>query len=173
MTEKFIPEHIDPLRYAEQSLRLDGLIKLSDMHRLSTSLSKTDDMVTVSLQFGLDEQGKPYIKGHLQTILTLQCQRCMGPFSYEIIADFVLGIVNTLEEAKALPELYEPAMTKEGSLALRELVEDEIILNLPIIPKHEPEDCSVNIPTIESGWEQGKRENPFQVLESLKRKSDK
>lgn len=173
MSEKFIPEHIDPFRFAEQSLQLDGVVKLDDMHRLSSSLNSHDSVVTVNLQFGVDEQGITFIKGKLETKLTLQCQRCMEPFVYEIISSFLLGIVNTLDEANSLPERYEPALAKEGNLALRDLIEDEIILNLPIIPRHEPENCKVKLPLQDAGWEQGKDENPFQVLELLKHKRDK
>lgn len=170
MSEKFIPEHIDPFRFAEQNLSLEGVVKIVDMHRLSASLSPHNDPVAVTLKFGVDEQGITFLKGHLETKLTLQCQRCMDPYIYEIMSDFVLGIVKTLEEADALPEGYEPALAKEGQLALRELIEDELILNLPIIPRHEPEDCKVKLPLADAGWEQGKGENPFHVLESLKQK---
>lgn len=172
MPEKFIPEHIDPFRFAEQSLQIDGVVKIADMHRLSSSLDAHDSVVNVSLQFGVDEQGITFIDGSLKTQLTLQCQRCMGPFTYEIISSFMLGIVNTLDEANSLPERYEPALAKEGSLALRDLIEDEIILNLPIIPRHEPENCNVKLPLKDSGWEASGRENPFQVLESLKGKKE-
>ncbi|MFZ2314060.1 MAG: YceD family protein [Gammaproteobacteria bacterium] len=171
MSEKIIPEHIDPYRYAEQSLQLAGFVKIADMQRLSANLSLNNDHVAVDLRFGRDEQKIVYLKGHLETKLVLQCQRCMEPFVYDIISDFALGVVNTLDEANALPDHYEPALAVEGQLALRELIEDEIILNLPIIPRHEPEDCSVSLPTAESGWtDQGKGENPFHVLKSLKHK---
>jgi len=170
MSEKFIPEHIDPFRYAEQNLSLDGTLRIADMPRLSLNVVANGDSVAVHLQFGVDEQKITYLNGHLQTKLTLQCQRCMEPFFYEIISDFVLGIVSTLDEANALPEQYEPALATEGNLALRELIEDEIILNLPIIPRHEPDECKVKLPLADSGWEQGKGENPFHVLESLKQK---
>lgn len=173
MSLKFIPEHIDPFRYAEQNLQLDGFVKIQDMPRLGSIVHSTDETVEVNLCFGVDEQGINFLKGHLNTKLTLQCQRCMELFIYEIISDFSLGIVNTLDEANALPEHYEPALAKENSLALRELIEDEVILNLPIIPRHEPEDCKVSLPFKDSGWEQGKGENPFRVLESLKHNKDK
>lgn len=170
MSEKFIPEHIDPFRYAEQSLALDGLLSIADMKRLSANVIANGDTIRVNLQFGVDEQRVTFLTGHLKTTLTLQCQRCMEPFSYEIMSDFALGIVSTLDEANALPERYEPALATEGSLALRELIEDELILNLPIIPRHELDECKVKLPSVESGWEKGKGENPFQVLESLKHK---
>ena len=170
MSEKFIPEHIDPFRFAEQSLRLDGVVKMIDMHRLNANLGSDNEPAKVNLIFGVDEQGVTFLKGHLETTLVLQCQRCMEPLNYGIISDFVLGIVNSLEEVNTLPEGYEPALAKDGQLALRELIEDELILNLPIIPRHEPEDCKVKLPLDDSGWEQGKGENPFRVLESLKHK---
>jgi uncharacterized protein len=170
MSEKFIPEHIDAFRYAEQSLSLDGTLKIADMPRLSTNVMASADAVAVNLKFGVDEQKITYLAGHLETKLSLQCQRCMEPFVYEIISDFVLGLVTTLDEANALPEQYEPALATEGSLALRDLIEDEIILNLPIIPRHEPEECKVKLPLVDSGWDQVRGENPFQILESLKHK---
>lgn len=173
MSEKFIPEHVDPYRHAEQNLSLEGAVKLIDMQRLSASCGhiSENDRVNVKLQFGVDEQGLTYLKGHLAANLSLQCQRCLGPFTYEIISDFALGIVKSLEEEKALPDQYEPAMVQEdGQLALRELIEDELILNLPIIPRHELDECPVKLPLKDAGWEEGKAENPFNVLQILKHK---
>ena len=172
MAEKFIPEQVDPFRFAEQDLHLDGAVKLIDMQRLNATrpFANESERATVNLHFGVDEQGLTYLKGHIQTNLELQCQRCLEPLTYEIISDFALGIVRSLEEEKALSDQFEPAMVKEGQLALRELIEDEIILNLPIIPRHEPEVCKVKLPLADTGWEEGRGENPFQVLQSLKGK---
>jgi len=169
MIEKLIPEQIDPFRYAEQSLRLSGVVRLADMPRLAENAEK-GGAVTAELAFGRDEQGVTYLKGHLKTQLTLTCQRCMEPFTYAIMSDFVLGIVNSLDEVDALPGHYEPALVKEGSLALKDLIEDEVILNLPIIPRHAPHDCKVKMPLSTVSGEADKAENPFQVLASLKHK---
>jgi len=168
MSEKLIPEHIDPFRYAEQGLLLEGGVHIVDMPRLKEAVHDHQGLVWAVLQFGVDEQGIHFLRGNLKATLVLQCQRCMEPFICEIIPHFALGIVNTLDEANTLPEQYEPALARENDLALRELIEDEIILNLPIIPRHEPEACQVKLPLTDSGWEQGKGENPFHVLESLK-----
>lgn len=170
MTEKFLPEQIDPYRYAEQNLTLSGMFKLADMPRIACNLNTLEGNVEVEMQFGRDEQKIANIRGHLKSTLTLQCQRCMGPFVYEIIADFALGIVNTLDEANALPSHYEPALAQEGQLALRDLIEDELILGLPIIPRHEPEACQIKLSDVESK-EQDKIENPFHVLKGLKQQS--
>lgn len=169
--EKIIPEHVDAARFAEQNLHLEGAVSLADLPRLKQLVATDAGPVQVKLQFGRDEQGVSYLTGHLQVQLLLQCQRCMDPYHYEITSDFSLGIVNTLDEADALPDQYEPALAQEGELALRELIEDEVILNLPIIPRHELNDCKVKMPMVDSGWgDVDKPKNPFHVLESLKGK---
>jgi len=167
MSERYLPEHVDPYRFAEQSLQLRGLVKITDMPRLAGSLISADGAVMVDLQFGKDEQGLTYLKGKIDAKLALECQRCMQPFIYEIIPDFALGIVTTLDEANALPSHYEPVLTKDGQLALRELIEDELILNLPIIPKHNADGCKIQLPKADIAAID-KRENPFHVLEALK-----
>jgi uncharacterized protein len=169
--EKNIPEHIDPFRYAEQDLRLDGTVKVADMARLCAHLSQTDTLARAELHFGVDEQRVTFVKGQVKANLVLHCQRCMQPYSCEIMSDFAVGIAKTLDEANALPAQYEPALTIEGQLALRELIEDELILNLPIIPRHELDECQVKLPLAGSGWKEGETNNPFQVLASLKQKS--
>lgn len=172
MPEDNLPEQIDPFRFAEQNRHVSGSLTLKDMPRLSANLHSNDYLAEVDMQFGKDEEGTVYLKGHVKTSLILQCQRCMEPVVYEIIADFLLGVVKTLEEANALSKRYEPTIAKEGSLVVRDLIEDELILNLPIIPKHEPEECNITLPLTNSEEsKQEERKNPFHVLHSLKRKS--
>ena len=174
MHEKYIPEQVDPFRLAEQGVTLSGVSLLANMSRLEPNMRKPDTVAKAQFVFGVDEQGVCLINGHVEATLMLECQRCMEPFEYEIIADFALGVVRDLEEAKQLPEQYDPVLLQDGQLALRELVEDELILNLPIIPKHEPESCRLTLPIRDSGWEQGEEEkNPFRVLELLKHKQQK
>lgn len=166
--EKFIPESVDPYRHAEQDLRLIGQVRFSDMSRLINNLQSDSGSADVDLQFGVDEQGVTYVKGKLAASLLLQCQRCLKPVKYEIMADFLLGIVDSLEDANSLPEHYEPTITKDGFLPLREVIEDEVILNLPIIARHEEGACKVKLPTGELNIEDEQRSTPFHVLASLK-----
>lgn len=170
--EKTIPEYIDPFRTAEQGLHIDGVVKLADMPRLSSHLASAEDTAAVHLHFGVDQQKVTFVKGQVKATLVLQCQRCMEPYNCEIISDFALGVAKSLDEANALPAQYEPALTLEGQLALRELIEDELILNLPIIPRHEPEVCKVVLPLGDSGDKENRAHNPFEVLASLKRDSN-
>jgi uncharacterized protein len=176
MTARLLPEHIDPFRYAEQKLRLEGIVSLAGMKRLGSLINSHEGEVVVLLQFSIDEQRLPYVKGHLETMLALQCQRCLEPFNYKIVSDFVLGIVRSLDAVNSMPGSYEPVLIEDGELAIRTMIEDELILNLPIIPKHES-NCTSHLDLlVEVGkekQEEGSKQNPFHVLESLKHKQQR
>jgi len=129
----------------------------------------SDQPIHVVLTFGKDQQGIVFVEGAVEATIHLQCQRCMDPFVYAIHSHFRLGVVNSLDEAGALPASYEPVLTVASRrLALREAVEDELMLKLPIIARHALEECKVNASQMSSLNEQKEKKNPFQVLVSLK-----
>ena len=79
MSEKIIPEHIDPFRYAEQSLGLEGILHIADMKRLNANVAaKEGSIVRVSLQFGVDEQRVTFLTGHLRNDLNLAMPTLYG-----------------------------------------------------------------------------------------------
>jgi len=173
MSKDNLPEQVNPFRFAENGVALHGHLLIKEMPRLCTSLANDSGTVDVQAQFGVDDQGVRILHGNFKTQVMLTCQRCMEPFSYEIIADFVAGIVGNEAEVKQLPESYEPITVEEGDLNLPDVVEEELMLQLPIVPMHLPEECQVKLPLVaestDSSIEQIK-ESPFKVIESLKEK---
>ena len=170
-----LPLKVDPFRFADNSLSLSGTLLIKDMQRLCSSLSSDVGEAAVDLKFGVDEENIRYVKGQMTTCLTLQCQRCLESFKYEIISNFMLGIVRTEKEADRLPERYDPLLVPDLSLILSEMIEDELIVSLPIVPMHKIDDCKAK-QSLESYSNEAvaERENPFKVIESLRSKrSDK
>jgi uncharacterized protein len=170
-----LPIKVDPFRFADNSLSLSGALLIKDMPRLRPSLFSDDGEVTVDFLFGIDEEGIRYVKGHMTTCLILVCQRCLESFKYEIIGDFMLGIVRTDKEADKLPERYDPLLVPDLSLILSEMIEDELIVSLPIVPMHKMDECTAK-QSLESSSNDVvvERESPFKVIESLRSKrSDK
>ncbi len=166
-----LPLKVDPFRFADNSLSLSGTLLIKDMTRLRSSLFSEEGEVIVDLIFGVDEEGIRYVKGHMTTCLILECQRCLESFKYEIIGDFILGIVQSEKEADKLPERYDPLLVPDFSLILSEMIEDELIVSLPIVSMHRIDDCKAK-QSLESY--PNERENPFKVIESLRSKrSDK
>jgi len=170
MKNLLLPQHINMLRVSEQASNFHGSLLIKDMQRLAPSLYSEEGEVTVDLELGKDEEEIPFCRVKLNTEVVLQCQRCMEPFKYGIMSDFLHGVVSSEREAEALAGHYEPVIVEDGMLIVQNVVEDELILKLPIVAMHPEADCKVRLPMADSGWKDEKEEvkNPFQVLRLLK-----
>jgi uncharacterized protein len=160
---------------AETRRLLQGHVSLSEMKRLGESLVDNSGNVEVSLEFGIDAEGIRYMHGRLHTVLMLECQRCLEPMRFAVDRDFALGMVRSETEAEALPSHYEPLQLDGQPLFLRDVLEDELLLSLPIVARHAEDECSVKLNDAEAPAEEerentGKeeKENPFSVLAGLK-----
>lgn len=137
MTTKTLPKYIQPLRLAEQRASLHGQALLRDFSRLHDVLSDTTGEVSVHLQFGQDNEGVAYITGVLDTVLQLECQRCLKPLPYSLHVEVSLSPVFNEVTSKNLPERYEPLLLDEDQVTLIDMIEDELLLSLPLVAKHE------------------------------------
>jgi len=167
-----IPEFVDLLRLAKAKRTFVGKLALAKMTRLGHYLANNDGIIDVVLEFGQDIEGFYYIKGELKGALTLICQRCMQPMELQIEHAFNLSPVWTDVQAKTLPERFEPVMlTKDERFSLVEMLEDELILQLPVLPKHDEQDCSIKLSGLNEQFESTtEKPNPFAVLAALKNK---
>ncbi|QSX31474.1 MULTISPECIES: 23S rRNA accumulation protein YceD [Shewanella] len=169
-----IPVSIDPIRAASSRLDFQGVVPGKQLKRLNELCAGDCSDVTVSLECGVDLQGIVYLKGKAVTELTLICQRCMTLFTTEVTVDFCFSPCRTEAEIDELPDAYDPIECNEiGEIRLHQLIEDELILAVPLIPAHEDNDCSLGSQDMVVGEidpAQEERPNPFAVLEKLKSK---
>lgn len=172
MLKDYLPQRIDPFRSASQALRMHGYLMVRNMERLCPSLSSNEGDVEVDLTFGIDDKDVPVVQGQISANLMLQCQRCMEPFNYEIINNFVLGIVHKEEEAEHLPEGYDPVIADEGMLAVQDMIEDELMVGLPLVAMHDPKACKIGVPYKTSSGQTLESNNPFNVISILRSKDD-
>ncbi|AKH19619.1 YceD family protein [Sedimenticola thiotaurini] len=174
-----LPEFIDPRRLASQGGGYSGTVKLADLPRLSEALLDTAGNAGFSLEFYRDNRNRARIKGEVRAELVLECQRCLEALVLPVDAVLDLAVIQVPEEADRLPESVDPVWVEEDTLRLLDLVEDELILAIPQVPRHEPDDCGTGsyTPAQEEMVSQGQeddasdRPNPFAVLAGLK--SDK
>ncbi len=141
MVPKTLPKYIQPLQLAKHRAELQGQLSLKECVRLKELLADTVGMVHVQVKFGQDEHGFSYIKGSVESVLHLQCQRCMQAMDYFLHAPISLSPVSSEEAAAKLPDYYEPLLLEEERIAVVDLVEDEVLLSLPLAAKHAPGDC--------------------------------
>lgn len=164
-----MPGSIDPHKLAKNQQSLQGKIEVATMERVCKLLANTQGIVNYSMQFSQDTEGYTCIAGKLDCILTQLCQRCLREFTQAITSSFLISPVKNDADAKQLPGEYEPVtLLMDGKLNPVEIIEDELILALPIVPMH-PYGAAECIEMAEEPVEDKAQElnNPFQVLQKL------
>ncbi len=165
-----LPSRIDLWRLAAEGGRLDGALALGELPRLAAELNRADGVVSVALAAGVDPRGVRFIKGALRAEVELVCQRCLGPLRWPLDVMVSLGLVHSEAEADCLPDEYDPLQVPEGVIRVADPLEDELLLALPQIPRHDDAgECSANgyrAPDTE-------RDQPFATLASLLRDSQR
>ncbi|NMC22368.1 MAG: 23S rRNA accumulation protein YceD, partial [Serratia sp.] len=154
--------------------RLDysGIYSPGQVTRLAASVVSVDSDVQTSLSFDIDNLRLAVINGQSDVTVTLECQRCGKTFEHQVHATYCFSPVRNDEQAEALPEAYEPIEVDEfGEVDLLAMIEDEIILSLPVVPVHESEHCEVSDADMVFGKlpAEVEKPNPFAVLASLKK----
>lgn len=173
-----LPHSVDPRRLAELNRELAGRLPLGRLPRLAQVVTPADpaaDCAGYRLRFRRDESGRDLVEGEVTATLRLRCERCNQPLELPVISAFTLAVVEGVDEAAQLPDAYDPLLPEEGTLDPAALVEDELLLAVPAVPRHAEGACRA--PCYEAAPEQADDEqaaapaddNPFAVLESLKR----
>lgn len=168
-----LPLTLDPIRTAQKRLDYHGVYLSSNVERIADSVVSVDSDVECCLSFAIDNQRLAVISGDADVDVTLCCQRCGQSFPYHVHVTYCFSPVANDAQAEALPEAYEPINTDEfGEVDLLAMVEDEVILALPVVPMHDAEHCEVSEADMVFGElpEEAEKPNPFAVLASLKRK---
>lgn len=169
MSDGRLPDKIDPVRLAEGRRLLQGELPVTAMPRLAAMLTDERGSVRVDMACGVDEEGILYLRGTLDVEVNIQCQRCLEDFQLPLHSRFALAVVAHESLAERLPEHYDPLVVGEEPVFLRDIVEDELILSLPIVPKHPEGQCPAEKGGNENA-EKARRDNPFAALEVLKTK---
>jgi uncharacterized protein len=172
MSSQALPGLVDPIRYAEEGRQLEGSIELARMPRLAGMLLDSAGAVTVTLAFGLDEDGTPCLRGGYQANVSVLCQRCLQAMRLALAGEFALAMVADEQAAASLAERYDPLLVGDEPISLAEIIEDELILELPMVPRHELSAC----PAAGAPWFAGNpgesagavAKNPFAALAALK-----
>nr|WP_067292307.1 YceD family protein [Marinobacterium profundum] len=168
-----LPKKVDPRKLAEREVRIQGLASLNGMPRLSSYLVEEEGDIIVDLLFSLDPQRIRTVSGNAQGRVHMTCQRCLESVEIDVEASFNLAVAPSEEVAKTLPRHYDPLIVEDEDIELWSVVEEELILNLPVVPFHV--DCSIQTSFGEIAPEDGKskKPNPFSVLAKLKADADK
>lgn len=156
---------INSMEFARKALQIHDTIAVSQFSRLQDALASPQGVLDWRLLGDVNNEGKPSLHLHVTGALELTCQRCLEPYHYDldIHSDFIV----VADEAALPPEEddldEQDYLVADAQMQVAELIEDEVLLALPLAPKHALQDCSA----ADAVSEQAKP-NPFAVLQSLK-----
>lgn len=156
---------INSLDFARKALEIHDTIAVSQFSRLADFLSASDGSLDYRLTGYLDNDRKPGLKLHINGKLRLVCQRCLGPM--DIGLDTHSSFIVVRDEA-SIPDTDDETdevdyLVAETHMSVIDLIEDEILLSLPLAPKHEMEACGAA-----GKLNELKKPSPFAELEKLK-----
>ena len=182
-----LPDHIDPWRAAKSGLSFAGERPLADFPRLLAvgigQEGESSVRVAYQLDFSRDGAGRPCLDGWVHLRLCVLCQRCLSALWLDLHARPRLVLVRSESAASAVESAdYEVLVVTDDSLALLELIEDELLLAIPPFPRHLAGECRMPGPldaasapsagseTVASHTlsDADKSSHPFAILERLK-----
>jgi len=101
--------------------------------------------------------------------LPLTCQRTLEVFGLPVHVDAKLGLITREEDEAALPSNYEPLLTVDGQIKLADVIEDELILGLPVVPLRPGfEAAPARVWSDAEEPQDEPQRNPFAALKKLK-----
>ena len=170
-----LPVEVDPFKLVEQGRLFEGRIPQQDFPRLQELLfsneKENDNLIEVNLEFTRTDTRLPVIKGHIKAELQMICNRCLDATDLSIDTSLEVVLVSSDEQAERLQEVFDIWLVEDKNIFLRDFIEDEILLAMPIVITHE--DCEPARELIEAlpseeNTEEEQTENPFAALKDLK-----
>ena len=168
-----LPRQADIRKFVSSGAVLEGSVTLASLDRVVKVLAEDSGEALYRLEFGVSEEGISIIEGSLRATARLQCQRCMEAMDYPLSSTFLLGVVLDDEQARMLPKRMEPLLLVEEWVDTQAIIEDELLLCLPIVAYHPPEVCNRTVgyhsAEVHAEVAEEQKKNPFEALAALKK----
>lgn len=169
MFQQALPKQVDYIKAAQRLASYHVDVPVSCFVEFEKAILSADDQVRGELKFSFNDHYQVQIKGHINAKIHLICQRCMEPVEYLINAELNLVMVSA-EQEKHLDKRFDPWLIESEAVDLNKIVEQELIIALPIVVYHDNTLCNEQN-TTKNNLANNEKENPFLVLNSLKKKT--
>ncbi|MBE2244287.1 MAG: DUF177 domain-containing protein [Burkholderiaceae bacterium] len=178
---EFDPRRLDIERFAAEGGALEGDWPLAGMQRLCDACHVApgaDAADRVRWSAGGEQRrragqaAQAWLHLTLDAKVDLTCQRCLSAVTVGLVVDRWFRFVDGEERAAALDaESEDDVLASSRTFDLHELAEDELLLALPLVPRHEvcPQPLAAPIGAGDPHDDPGPAESPFAALAALKR----
>jgi len=174
-----IPQSVRASTAVSQSQAYRGALPLRSFERLTPSLADDAGELQIELHAG-KTHGRALLRGSIDGALSLRCLRCDQPYVWPLQLQVDLQLVESEEEEQSVLHEADPYLVQDDQLPLREIVEDELLLALPMLPRCETCENIVRAgadkasPETQASTEDAHgKENPFAALKGRLGKQSK
>jgi uncharacterized protein len=185
MKRESAPIRLDVIDFTETASSQSGLESAANYPRLAAELAPqpvdtpegTGESASVAWQLdgerrtGADGSSVPWLHVRAEAEVSLVCQRCLTPVSSSLNVDRWFRFAADEATAEAEDELAdEDVLVVARDFDVHGLIEDELLMEIPITPRHDVCPVEVCLSAVDAGYEEGENEpvNPFAVLGKLK-----
>lgn len=161
---------IDGFEFARTGQEVSGTVPIALLGRLRDQLHDDEGNVDYAVRGFIGPEAKPMLEVRVNASLHLVCQRCLGSLAWRLREGASLLLVHSESELGDPADEDESIDAVVGTprMDVVDLVEDEILLALPIAPMHPTQDCRPDDPNPETGSGQ----SAFAALARLKNRSE-
>ena len=161
-----LPALLDHRKLALGNSKLEGVIPVSRFERLVGVLESEASEVKLMLEFRKTKGQKTLLIGKATATVELVCQKCLTTILFDLNVSFRHFVVTDDEEFLRLSDDDEAIVCPDDKIALVDIFEDELILCLPMVARHDDNEC---LPTFEHQNDDSEvRNKPFANLAELK-----
>lgn len=174
MSDSAIPPYVDTRKVFLQDGKLIGSILFSRMPRFEECLLEKDGNVQVELEFSTNKSKQRVIIGKLKTSAPVACQRCLDAVQIDLEDSFTLALIRQESDIAKLEDSLDPWICEDHKLDIAALIEEQLLLCLPIVSTHDDKNCLASLGYNEqkdaglSDAVSDSSKNPFAILKTLK-----
>jgi uncharacterized protein len=157
---------IDSLAFARDGGVKEGELPVTRLSRLHDYLAEISGSLSYRLIGQVSTRGRRQLQLHVEGTLLVRCQRCLDALAYPLVVDSLLELIRD-ENDLSQDEIEDDTrdfIPAQKELDVAALIEDEVILALPVAPRH-PEEC-----TLPAADKVSAKDSPFAALAALKGK---
>ena len=163
---------LDIDRLSESEADVDFAVPLAELPRLRSQFASVEGLVSGRVHF-TRESGFVVADLSMSGAATMVCQRCLKALSEPVNNTVRMALITAQADVSRVPDHLEPVLAAGGRVTIGELVEEELLLELPIVPLHaEARECVVaeEVPAVKVEAPEPTTQKPFaQLGELLKR----
>ena len=132
---------IDAFEFSRSNGHRDGVTPVATMSRLGKDVADQSGEIAWGIDGAVTSHGYPALTLSVSGTVQLMCQRCLTPFAYQLDSSTMLVLGKDDDEADQIEEVLDDesidVIVGSRTTDVRDLIEDEALLGLPQVPKHE------------------------------------